>query len=143
MLPRSSRQNPCVSLPLLPLWASRGSLCCCKIHLARPMWEENVGLELDYTTGTPSFQLLQYQQRAFKQHAQLRRTLSGSKQPILLVPVCLLPWYYRMMGPDMVYRTTSNWWDDYMKRVAGAFGNCTWNQQTGRFDQHSRDGCSK
>jgi len=76
-----------VSLPLHAVMASRGILLLLQIHLADNV--EELGLELDYTTGT-QFSLPSITAAHSSSTHSWRRTLSGSKQQFTAGSSCVI-----------------------------------------------------
>lgn len=106
------------------------ALAAARFAWTRPILDENIGRELDHTTGTQFFQLLRYQKRCI----QAARTAATDFVWIERTTFC---WFQcpscrgivGTVGPDRAPWSYSSWWDSYMKRVADAFENCTWGQK--------------
>ena len=103
------------------------ALTAARLTWNRPLADENIGQELDYTFGTQLFRLLQYQRHCIQAVRLLATDFVWIKETTFCWFNCDDCSYTTgPVGPGRVSRRYSCWWETRMREVARALKNCPW-----------------
>ena len=103
------------------------ALTAARLTWNRPLADENIGQELDYTFGTQLFRLLQYQRHCIQAVRSLATDFVWIKETTFCWFNCdYCSYSVGPVGPDKVSRRYSCWWETRMREVARALMNCPW-----------------
>ena len=103
------------------------ALTAARLTWNRPLADENIGQELDYTFGTQLFRLLQYQRHCIQAVRSLATDFVWIKETTFCWFNCdACSCTAGLVGPNRVSRRYSCWWDTRMREVARALKNCPW-----------------